>query len=190
MRLHQVLHDLERLQSLIIAGLRAQQLHFWKLLERVVEAAHAVGVSEGAFDALKGNHIAFATQCFEEIDRGLKTQAIIVNAGKGYEFAAGRPIGHTDDGDVSRIHIFDGWHQRLVVDRSENDRVGLPDDCIVDLAELLWNTVRLGRNILNKLGVVSFRRSCSADADRLKKRVRLIFGEDGKRFAIGRRRPV
>jgi hypothetical protein len=48
-RLHQVLHHLQRRKPLVVARLGGEQLHVRELLQRVVEAAHAIHIGERAF---------------------------------------------------------------------------------------------------------------------------------------------
>ena len=58
--LHQVLHDLQRLQPLVVAGLGGEQLDVLVFLDRVVEAAHPVDIGERALDPLNDDDVALS----------------------------------------------------------------------------------------------------------------------------------
>ena len=125
---------------------------------------------------------------FSRRSRGRQPDAVVVGADIGDEFAARRAVGDVGDRNAGGIDLLDRRNHRLVVDRNEDDRVRLLDDDVFDLAQLLGNAVRLGRDILNDLDAERLGRRFGADPHRLEVRVGLILGEHRDGLAGGERR--
>ncbi|MGY4470992.1 hypothetical protein ACVWWK_006701 [Bradyrhizobium sp. LB9.1b] len=134
---------------------------------------------------LDDDDVALAAQRLEQEARGLAPEAVIVGADEGEELAAGGAVGDVDNGDLGFVDLLNPRHHRLVVDRREDDGARLLHHDVFDLAELFWDRVRLGRNVLQRLRVQGLRHVVGADPHRLEERVGLVLGEDGDGLAVG-----
>jgi len=123
--LHQVLHHLQRLQPLIVAGLRRQQLDVGSLLERLPESAHPVDVRQRGLDAFNDHDVALAAHRLEHETRGLEAEIVVIGADEGNEIARlGCDRSPLTTGILAALILLTPATHRLIVDRRENDALG------------------------------------------------------------------
>ena len=189
-RLDQIFHHLQRLEPLVIGGLRSEQFDARAFFDRLVEAAHAIVAGGRPLDALDDHDVALRRRVrLEQIAAGVETQVVIVCGDVAYELAAANAIVVIDQRNARRVDLFDRRHDAARIHRHEQDRVRLLDGDVLDLGKLLGQIVRPGRRVVrDRAGAHVLRRRLDAGAHQREVRVDLVLVEGGKALAGGARR--
>ena len=180
----QVVHQIGRRLAGIVRGLRREQFHIRKLLQRVVEALHPRHARSELGRALQDHDGAGAFHRLEQHLRGGARDRTIVAADIGGHVAADETVVDVDDRNPGRGEFRHDRHQRLRVGRCEHHGVRLRAQRLLGERGLLGDVVRAGRDEIEDQHFLGARRGFRADADGTGHRIALALGENGNRLRV------